>query len=178
MAKPNPNPAQALTELSQSLGIQFAYPNSPKIYLSGSRADMRVPCREISQDDTVTATGVEKNPPIPVYDTSGIYGDPHAQIDLKKGLPDVRSVWIEERGDTEILAGLSSEYGVERANDPKTAHLRFNQITQPRRAKSGANVTQMHYARRGIITPEMEFVAIRERMKMDELLHEIGRAHV
>lgn len=172
MAKPNPNPAQALTELSQSLGIQFAYPNSQKIYLSGSRADMRVPCREISQDDTVTATGVEKNPPIPVYDTSGIYGDPHAQIDLKKGLPDVRSVWIEERGDTEILAGLSSEYGVERANDPKTAHLRFNQITQPRRAKSGANVTQMHYARRGIITPEMEFVAIRERMKMDELLHD------
>lgn len=171
MAKPNSNPAQALTELSQSLGIQFAYPNSQKIYLSGSRADMRVPCREISQDDTVTATGVEKNPPIPVYDTSGIYGDPHAQIDLKKGLPDVRSVWIEERGDTEILAGLSSEYGVERANDPKTAHLRFNQITQPRRAKSGANVTQMHYARRGIITPEMEFVAIRERMKMDELLH-------
>lgn len=172
MAKPNPNPAQALTELSQSLGIQFAYPNSQKIYLSGSRADMRVPCREISQDDTVTATGVEKNPPIPVYDTSGIYGDPHAQIDLKKGLPDVRSVWIEERGNTEILAGLSSEYGVERANDPKTAHLRFNQITQPRRAKSGANVTQMHYARRGIITPEMEFVAIRERMKMDELLHD------
>lgn len=172
MAKPNSNPAQALTELSQSLGIQFAYPNSQKIYLSGSRADMRVPCREISQDDTVTATGVEKNPPIPVYDTSGIYGDPHAQIDLKKGLPDVRSVWIEERGDTEILAGLSSEYGVERANDPKTAHLRFNQITQPRRAKSGANVTQMHYARRGIITPEMEFVAIRERMKMDELLHD------
>lgn len=172
MAKPNPNPAQALTELSQSLGIQFAYPNSQKIYLSGSRDDMRVPCREISQDDTVTATGVEKNPPIPVYDTSGIYGDPHAQIDLKKGLPDVRSVWIEERGDTEILAGLSSEYGVERANDPKTAHLRFNQITQPRRAKSGANVTQMHYARRGIITPEMEFVAIRERMKMDELLRD------
>lgn len=172
MAKPNSNPAQALTELSQSLGIQFAYPNSQKIYLSGSRADMRVPCREISQDDTVIATGVEKNPPIPVYDTSGIYGDPHAQIDLKKGLPDVRSVWIEERGDTEILARLSSEYGVERANDPKTAHLRFNQITQPRRAKSGANVTQMHYARRGIITPEMEFVAIRERMKMDELLHD------
>ena len=172
MTKPNSNPAQALTELSQSLGIQFAYPNSQKIYLSGSRADMRVPCREISQDDTVTATGVEKNPPIPVYDTSGIYGDPHAPIDLKKGLPDVRSVWIEERGDTEILVGLSSEYGVERANDPKTAHLRFNQITHPRRAKSGANVTQMHYARRGIITPEMEFVAIRERMKMDELLHD------
>lgn len=172
MAKSSLNVAQELSQLSETLGIQFAYPNSRKVYLSGSRADMRVPCREIDQDDTVTATGVERNPPIPVYDTSGPYGDPQAKIDLKQGLPDIRGVWIEERGDTERLAGLSSQYGVERASDVTTAHLRFKQITQPRRAKAGANVTQMHYARKGIITPEMEFVAIRERMKLDELMRD------
>ena len=168
----NGQAAAQLDQLSHDLGIQFAYPNSQKIYLSGSRADIRVPLREIAQDDTLTEQGREPNPPIPVYDTSGAYGDPNAKIDLKQGLPHIRSAWLDERGDTEILSGLSSEYGLERAHDPQTAHLRFNQITRPRRAKAGRNVTQMHYARQGIITPEMEFVALRERMKMDELFRD------
>ncbi|MGN6837536.1 phosphomethylpyrimidine synthase ThiC, partial [Neisseria sp. P0022.S010] len=161
--------ARRLSDLSEDIGIRFQYPNSDRVYISGSRADIRVPLREIRQDDTYTAQGTEANPPIPVYDTSGAYGDPAAHIDLKQGLPHVRTAWLEERGDTEILPKLSSEYGTERAHDPKTAHLRFNQITRPRRAKAGRNVTQLHYARQGIITPEMEFVAIRERMKLDEL---------
>ena len=173
MSTKNHNQAAAqLDQLSHDLGIQFAYPNSQKIYLSGSRADIRVPLREIAQDDTVTDKGHEPNPPIPVYDTSGAYGDPNAKINLKQGLPHIRSTWLNERGDTEILSGLSSEYGLERAHDPQTAHLRFNQITRPHRAKAGRNVTQMHYARQGIITPEMEFVALRERMKMDELFRD------
>ena len=172
MTTAKPTESQQLDQLSHDLGIQFAYPNSDKIYLSGSRADMRVPLRQIRQDDTVFAQGREPNPPIPVYDTSGPYGDPNAEIDLKQGLADVRGTWIAERGDTEQLAGLSSEYGQARAHDPQTAHLRFNQITRPLRAQSGKNVTQMHYARRGIITPEMEFVALRERMKLDELMRD------
>lgn len=172
MTTVKPTESQQLDRLSHDLGIQFAYPHSDKIYLSGSRADMRVPLRQIRQDDTVFAQGREPNPPIPVYDTSGPYGDPNAEIDLKQGLADVRGTWIAERGDTEQLAGLSSEYGQARAHDPQTAHLRFNQITRPLRAQSGKNVTQMHYARRGIITPEMEFVALRERMKLDELMRD------
>lgn len=164
--------AQQLAQLSQELGIQFAYPHSDKIYLSGSRGDMRVPLRQIRQDDTVTEHGREANPPIPVYDTSGAYGDAAAHIDLKQGLPEIRSAWIAERGDTDVLPALSSEYGRTRAHDPQTAHLRFNQITRPRRAKAGKNVTQMHYARAGTITPEMEFVAIRERMRLDELMRD------
>ncbi len=172
MTTAKPTESQQLDQLSHDLGIQFAYPNSDKIYLAGSRADMRVPLRQIRQDDTVFAQGREPNPPIPVYDTSGPYGDPNAEIDLKQGLADVRGTWIAERGDTEQLAGLSSEYGQARAHDPQTAHLRFNQITRPLRAQSGKNVTQMHYARRGIITPEMEFVALRERMKLDELMRD------
>ena len=168
-AKTTGREAAQLAQLSQDLGIRFAYPNSQRIYLQGSRADMRIPLREIAQDDTLTEHGREANPPIPVYDTSGAYGDPNAEIDLKQGLPHIRSAWIDQRGDSEMLSGLSSEYGKERAHDPKTAHLRFNQITRPRRAKTGRNVTQMHYARQGIITPEMEFVAIRERLKLDEL---------
>ena len=172
MTTAKPTESQQLDQLSHDLGIQFAYPNSDKIYLAGSRADMRVPLRQIRQDDTVSAQGREPNPPIPVYDTSGPYGDPNAEINLKQGLADVRGAWIAERGDTEQLAGLSSEYGQARAHDPQTAHLRFNQITRPLRAQSGKNVTQMHYARRGIITPEMEFVALRERMKLDELMRD------
>ena len=172
MTTAKPTESQQLDRLSHDLGIQFAYPHSDKIYLAGSRADMRVPLRQIRQDDTVSAQGREPNPPIPVYDTSGPYGDPNAEIDLKQGLADVRGTWIAERGDTEQLAGLSSEYGQARAHDPQTAHLRFNQITRPLRAQSGKNVTQMHYARQGIITPEMEFVALRERMKLDELMRD------
>ncbi len=137
-------------------------PGSRKIYVQGSRPDIRVPMREIVQSDTATAAGVEQNPPLAVYDTSGPYTDPEVAIDIRKGLPALRSRWIEERGDTELLEAPSSEYGRRRAADPKLAELRFGLVRRPRRAKPGACVTQMHYARRGIVTPEMEFVAIRE----------------
>ena len=149
-------------------------PNSRKIYVEGSRPDIRVPMREISQDDTplmFAAPGTasdapaEPNPPIFVYDCSGPYSDPAAKIDIRSGLPAVRAGWIEERGDTEVLSDLSSEFGRIRAADAKLDELRFPGLhRKPRRAKAGANVTQMHYARRGIITPEMEYIAIRENM--------------
>lgn len=139
-------------------------PNSRKIYVEGSRPDIQVPMREIRQADTPTQFGGEKNPPIYVYDTSGPYSDPAARIDIQSGLAPLRAAWIAERGDCEQLPGLSSEYGRAREADPKLAELRFNLQRQPRRAKAGRNVTQMHYARRGIVTPEMEFVAIRENL--------------
>jgi phosphomethylpyrimidine synthase len=121
---------------------------------------------------------VEKNPPIYVYDTSGPYTDPNARIDLRQGLPPLREAWIEERGDTERLLDVSSEYGRAQNSDPKLAHLRFAHIEPPRRARGGANVTQMHYARHGIITPEMEFIAIRESMKLDAYREEeLKRRH-
>ena len=138
-------------------------PNSRKIYVEGSRPDIRVPMREISQADTPTAFGGEKNPPIFVYDCSGPYTDPQASIDVRQGLPAVRANWIAERGDTEQLADLSSEFGRQRAADKGLDELRFPGLhRRPLRAKPGANVSQMHYARRGLITPEMEYVAIRE----------------
>ncbi|MFA9438905.1 phosphomethylpyrimidine synthase ThiC [Uliginosibacterium sp. sgz301328] len=139
-------------------------PNSRKVYIAGSRADIRVPMREIAQADTPTAFGGEKNPPIFVYDTSGPYTDPTARIDVRDGLPALRAGWIDERGDTEQLSGLSSEYGRGREADGSLDALRFNLQRKPRRAKAGGNVTQMHYARRGIITPEMEYIAIRENL--------------
>ncbi|AUM00976.1 phosphomethylpyrimidine synthase ThiC [Rhodocyclaceae bacterium] len=140
-------------------------PNSRKIYVEGSRPDIRVPMREIRQSDTPASFGAEPNPPIFVYDCSGPYTDPQAKIDIRAGLPALRQAWIEARGDTEVLADLSSAYGRMRAADRRLDALRFPGLyRKPRRAKSGANVTQMHYARRGIITPEMEFVAIRENM--------------
>jgi phosphomethylpyrimidine synthase len=145
-------------------------PNSRKIYVEGSRPDIRVPMREISQADTPASMGAEKNPPIYVYDTSGPYSDPQAKIDIRSGLPALRAAWIAERGDTEELAGPSSQYGVERLNDPKLAELRFDLHRKPRRAKVGKNVTQMHYARQGIITPEMEYVSIRENLRRKEYL--------
>nr|WP_199068719.1 phosphomethylpyrimidine synthase ThiC [Chromobacterium sp. ASV5] len=139
-------------------------PNSRKIHVPGSRPDIRVPMREIRQADTPTQFGGETNPPIYVYDTSGPYSDPAAKIDIQSGLAPLRAGWIAERGDCEQLDDLSSDYGRMRAADPKLAELRFNLQRQPRRAKPGRNVTQMHYARQGIITPEMEFVAIRENL--------------
>ena len=153
--------------LSDEVTRPFA--NSRKIFVEGSRPDIRVPMREVTLTPTHTNTGVEENPPVYVYDTSGPYTDPAAKIDLMQGMPDVRSTWIAERGDTEQLAGPSSEYGRDRQGDPELAKLRFEHIRAPLRAKAGANVTQMHYARKGIITPEMEFVAIRENMRLDEL---------
>ena len=148
-------------------------PNSRKIYVEGSRPDIRVPMRRISQSDTEASFGGEKNPPIYVYDTSGPYTDPDVQIDIRSGLDTPRLPWIMERADTEELPGPTSEYGIARLADPKLAELRFNLHRKPRRAIAGKNVTQMHYARRGIITPEMEFVAIRENMRRQEYLREL-----
>ncbi len=148
--------------------ITKPFPRSRKIHIRGSRDDIRVGMREIEQDDTPTSNGVEKNPPITVYDTSGPFTDPEVEIDLLKGIPDVRSRWIEERGDTELLDGPSSEFGRARQDDPELASLRFEHIRRPRRALPGRNVTQMHYARQGIITPEMEYIAIRENQRLDE----------
>ncbi len=145
-------------------------PNSTKIYVSGSRPDIRVPMREITQADTPASFGAEKNPPITVYDTSGPYSDPAVRIDVRAGLAPLRAGWILERGDTEELSGPSSNYGIERLRDPNLAELRFNLQRAPRRAQGGRNVTQMHYARQGIVTPEMEFIAIRENMRREQYL--------
>ncbi len=145
-------------------------PNSRKIHVEGSRPDIRVPMREIAQSDTPASMGAEVNPPIVVYDTSGPYTDPTAAIDIRRGLPALRAPWIEERGDTDPLDGLTSAYGRARLADPELAGLRFELHRKPRRAKEGANVTQMHYARRGLVTPEMEFIAIRENLKREEML--------
>ena len=152
-------------------------PNSRKVYVEGSRPDIRVPMREISQSDTPASMGAEKNPPIFVYDTSGPYTDPAVKVDIRSGLPALRQPWIEARGDTEALTGPSSRYGQERLADPKLASLRFNLARQPRRAKSGMNVTQMHYARRGIITPEMEYIAIRENQRREGLSELLTKQH-
>ena len=138
-------------------------PNSRKVHIEGSRPDIRVPMREISQADTQTAFGGERNPPIYVYDCSGPYSDPAATIDVRNGLPALRAGWIAERGDIEELADLTSDFGRIRAADPALDELRFPGLhRKPLRARPGRNVSQMHYARQGIVTPEMEFVAIRE----------------
>ena len=152
-------------------------PASHKVYIEGSRPDIQVPMRKISLDPTpvqgMPENEWEPNPAFYVYDTSGVYTDPNVDIDLTKGLPKLREGWIKERGDTEQLNGLSSSYGLARARDISTANLRFAHIDKPRRAKDVAgkagNVTQMYYARRGIITPEMEYIAIRETQKQHEL---------
>ncbi|WP_276469570.1 phosphomethylpyrimidine synthase ThiC [Neptunomonas concharum] len=158
------------TMLSQSAVVDQAsvqpFPKSRKVYIEGSRPDIRVPMREISLDDTPTAMGGETNAPLYVYDTSGPYTDPDAVIDVRKGLVPLRSAWIEERADTEQLSHLSSEYGRAREADLRLDELRFELTRKPRRAKEGKNVTQLHYARQGIITPEMEYIAIRENMKL------------
>jgi phosphomethylpyrimidine synthase len=153
------------------------FPNSRKVYVEGSRPDIRVPMREIRQADTPGAAGPEKNPSIRVYDTSGPYTDPDAKIDIRSGLPPVRGKWIEERGDTEALPGPSSAYGRQRLEEPALAELRFRLRRSPRRAKAGKNVTQMHYARQGIVTPEMEFVAIRENLRREGLSETLLRQH-
>ncbi len=159
---------------NQAQDLTRTLPASKKVYIQGSRPDIQVPMREITLTDTPIGLtsgeqGSEHNPPFYVYDTSGVYTDPNIKIDLTKGLPKLREKWIEERNDTEKLSKLSSQYGNQRANDISTANLRFAHIDKPRRAKSGANVTQMHYAKRGIITPEMEFIAIRENQRQHEL---------
>ncbi|ACT51854.1 MULTISPECIES: phosphomethylpyrimidine synthase ThiC [Methylovorus] len=154
-------------------GATQPFAKSRKIYVEGSRPDIRVPFREISLSDTPSAFGAEKNPPVVVYDTSGPYTDPDVKIDIRNGLPALRAGWIAERNDTEQLDGPTSDFGKQRKEDPKLAEMRFNLTRKPLRAKPGMNVSQMHYARRGIITPEMEYIAIREnqrRENMSELL--------
>lgn len=144
------------------------FPRSRKIYVTGSQPDIRVPMREISLADTPTDFGGEQNAAVRVYDTSGPYTDPEVSIDLRTGLPDVRSSWINSRNDTEVLQGNSSAFTQARQSDRNLDALRFAHLRQPQRAKPGANVSQMHYARRGIITPEMEYVAIRENMSLQQ----------
>ncbi len=164
-------PLSALQQQAQQLSesVTRPIPGSRKIHVAGSRPDLRVPMREIALTRTPTLFGGEHNPPLTVYDTSGPYTDPDVRIDLSAGLPALRARWIEERGDSERLDGLSSAFGRGREHDPKLDAVRFPARRLPRRARAGANVTQMHYARRGIVTPEMEFVAIRESQRLDAL---------
>ncbi|WP_325086879.1 phosphomethylpyrimidine synthase ThiC [Acinetobacter johnsonii] len=166
-----------LTNLSAEISAQHEQdakdltrilPASKKVYIQGSRPDIQVPMREIELTETPTGLGGEYNPPVMVYDTSGVYTDTNVSIDLNKGLPNVRENWIEERNDTEMLDSLSSSFGQERLRDIRTADIRFAHIQKPRRAKAGHNVTQMHYAKQGIITPEMEYIAIRENQRQRE----------
>ena len=174
----NPKFLTATAEVDPATTQPFAM--SRKVYVEGSRPDIRVPFREISLSDTPSAFGAEKNPPVMVYDTSGPYTDPTINIDIRNGLPALRADWIAERNDTEQLDGPSSEFGQQRKVDPLLAEMRFNLTRKPLRAKAGMNVSQMHYARKGIITPEMEYIAIREnqrRENMSELLQTQHTGH-
>ncbi|WP_374585578.1 phosphomethylpyrimidine synthase ThiC [Pseudoduganella sp.] len=158
----NANPKFLAEQAEVDSAAVAPLPNSRKIYVTGSRADLRVPMREISLHG--------ENAPVTVYDCSGAYTDPDAKIDIRSGLGTPRAAWIAERADTELLDGPSSEYGRQRLADAELDALRFKLHRQPRRALAGRNVTQMHYARQGIITPEMEFVAIRENLRRKEYL--------
>lgn len=165
----NAIPASDLLRQAEQLSAEVTrpIPGSRKIHVEGSLPGVRVPMREIVLTKTPTLFGGEENAPVTVYDCSGAYTDPTAAIDLAKGLPALRAQWIAARGDSERLPGISSEFGRAREHDPKLAHVRFPNRVAPRRAQAGANVSQMHYAKRGIITPEMEFVAIRENQRLD-----------
>ncbi|WP_315708691.1 phosphomethylpyrimidine synthase ThiC [Brenneria uluponensis] len=157
-----------------------AFPNSQRIYISGSREDIRVPMREIQLSPTLTG-GSRENPshepnePVPVYDTAGPYGDPDATPDVHLGLEKVRAAWIAERNDTQALSQVSSGFTQQRLADAGLDHLRFEQLPQPQCAKTGKRVTQLHYARQGIVTPEMEFIAIRENMGRERIHSEVLR---
>ncbi|MGK6329586.1 phosphomethylpyrimidine synthase ThiC [Erwinia sp. DT-104] len=155
-----------------------AFPNSRRIYLTGSRADLRVPMREIQLSPTLTGGGkdnpqFEENEPVPVYDTAGPYGDPDAAIDVRAGIARLRESWIAERADTQPIEQLSSVYTQQRLADEGLDHLRFENLPRPRRAQAGRRVTQLHYARQGIITPEMEFIALRENMGRERVRSEV-----
>ncbi|MEK7797200.1 MAG: phosphomethylpyrimidine synthase ThiC, partial [Nitrospirota bacterium] len=149
------------------------FPASRKVYIEGTRG-IRVPMREISLAPTKSFKNgqAEENAPFLIYDTSGPYTDPDAGIDLHQGLAPLRRPWIVERGDVEELPAVSSEYGRARLADPKLDALRFAHLRKPLRARPGRNVTQMHYARKGIITPEMEFIAIRENLKRQAAMYQ------
>jgi phosphomethylpyrimidine synthase len=164
--------------LAQSI-TRTPFPGSRKIYLENDAKTIRVPFREVSLTDTLVAqadgsTRREANPPLRLYDASGVYTDPSCAIDVTRGLDALRAGWIEQRGDTELLPGISSTYGQSRLHDSSLQALRMARSPQPRRAKSGANVTQMHYARQGIITPEMEYVAIRENLVRAQLAERLA----
>lgn len=151
------------------------FPASKKVYVKGEIHDIKVAMREIELNDTKLkfnpSAPIEKNPSVTVYDTSGPYTDPSVDIDVKKGLPKLREKWIMDRGDTQELQAISSAYGQERLGDSSLDHLRFEHLSKPKKAKDGANVTQLHYAKKGIVTPEMEYIAIRENQKIDEWNH-------
>ncbi|MGL6566333.1 phosphomethylpyrimidine synthase ThiC [Aeromonas dhakensis] len=158
----------------------MAHPNSRRIFIEGSRADIRVPLREIQLADTFVGgtkedPRFEPNEPVPVYDTSGLYGEEAAPIDVRRGLPRLREEWVLERADTEALEGLSSTFTQERLADEGLDHLRFEHLPSARRAKPGRRVTQLHYARAGIVTPEMEFIALRENMGRERVRSELLR---
>lgn len=148
------------------------YPASKKIYVPGSIHNIKVAMREISLNDTVQKFNAdaprEKNPAVTVYDTSGPYTDPNVEIDVKKGLPKIRQQWILDRGDVEELPEITSSYGKERLYNSELDHLRFEYLKKPLKAKQGSNVSQMYYAKKGIITPEMEYIAIRENQRIEE----------
>ena len=155
------------------------FPNSEKIYVRGQlHENVNVPMREINLDDTVDKfNGIRTpNEPVLVYDTSGAYTDPNVEIDVRRGLKPIRQQWIAAREDVQQLSRLSSEYGRQREENKKLEKLRFQRIRKPLKAKPGQNVTQMHYARKGIITPEMEFIAIRENQKLQEI-NQITQQH-
>lgn len=146
------------------------FPNSRKVYIEGQLFPIKVAMREITLNPTKLSNGkLEINPPVTIYDTSGIYTDENAQIDVRKGLPRIREQWILERQDVEILDNISSEYGKARLEDKNLDHLRFEYSHKPMIAKEGCNVTQLHYAKKGIITPEMEYIAIRENQRIEQL---------
>jgi phosphomethylpyrimidine synthase len=166
----NALPNELLRQTAElSTAVVAPIPGSRKIYVHGREPGVRVPMREVALADTPKVFGAESNAPFALYDTSGPYTDPEARIDLTTGLAALRADWIAARGDSEMLPGLSSRYGRERAADAKLDSVRFSATQPPRRARSGANVTQMHYARRGMITPEMEYIAIRETARLDAL---------
>ncbi|EII9146462.1 phosphomethylpyrimidine synthase ThiC [Salmonella enterica subsp. enterica serovar Anatum] len=157
-----------------------AFPNSKRIYVTGSQHDIRVPMREIQLSPTLIGGSkdnlqFEENEAVPVYDTSGPYGDPEVTINVQQGLAKLRQSWIEARADVETLSDRSSAYTRERLTDEGLDALRFTGLLTPKRAKAGHRVTQLHYARQGIVTPEMEFIAIRENMGRERIRSEVLR---
>ncbi len=144
------------------------FPASKKVYVKGSKPDIKVPMREVVQTPTQTKEGEEINPPILIYDTSGPYTDPNSEIDLSKGLVPLRTNWIEKRKDTEILTERTSTFAKQLDISRELKSLTYPNLPQPRKAKQGNNVSQMHYARKGIITPEMEYIALRENQGLEQ----------
>ena len=168
---------QAAEAFLQNVSDQ-SFPNSKKVYVQGKIHDIQVAMREITLSDTLVGSDkdnpkYEKNEPLCVYDTSGFYTDDNVKIDVHKGIPRLRESWIADRGDVEFLQSNSSVYAQQRLADEGVDHIRFEHLPKMRIAKQGKNVTQMHYARQGIITPEMEYIAIRENLKREEVKDEI-----